>query len=198
MFLVIEGDNGAGKDTIASKFENDGFEIVTYYKKIKAMELLAKKECGKIKVLKFMAYNKAEGDLIKDIRNQSNALLIRYFVSTLAAGYADEIFTYEETMDLLKSTYSKFEKPDLIVRLKCDYKERIRRIEERNSPEYDDKTLKRDNRYRWITDRIKESIDVKWLDIDTSNKQVNEIYQEIYKGINKSVLIGDADIDIEK
>ena len=37
-FFVIEGDNGTGKDTIASKFIEDGFEIVTYYKKIRNME----------------------------------------------------------------------------------------------------------------------------------------------------------------
>ena len=34
-FYVIEGDNGTGKDTLAAKFQNDGFEILTYDKKIK-------------------------------------------------------------------------------------------------------------------------------------------------------------------
>ena len=28
-FYVIEGDNGTGKDTLAAKFQNDGFEILT-------------------------------------------------------------------------------------------------------------------------------------------------------------------------
>lgn len=32
-FFVIEGDNGTGKDTVASKFIKDGFEIITYDKK---------------------------------------------------------------------------------------------------------------------------------------------------------------------
>ena len=74
-FFVIEGDNGTGKDTVASKFIEDGFEIVTYDKKIRTMEKLAKKEIGKNRVLKFMAYNKAESDLIKEKRNYKNVLI---------------------------------------------------------------------------------------------------------------------------
>lgn len=197
-FFVIEGDNGTGKDTVASKFIEDGFEIITYDKKIRAMENLAKKEVGKNRVLKFMAYNKAEGDLIKEKRNHKNVLLIRYFVSTLAAGYADGIFTYKDTIDILKKTYPKFEKPDAIIRLKCDYQERVNRIENRNSKDDDDKTYRRNVRYRWITDKIKENIDLNWIDIDTSNKSIAQIYTEINNSINNIIARNDINIDIEK
>ena len=197
-FFVIEGDNGTGKDTVASKFIKDGFEIITYDKKIRTMEKIAKKEVGKNRVLKFMAYNKAESDLIKEKRNYKNVLLIRYFVSTLAAGYADGIFTYKDTIDILKNTYPKFEKPDAIIRLKCDYQERVNRIGNRNSKEYDDKTYRRNVRYRWITDKIKENIDVNWIDIDTSNKSIAQIYTEINNGINDIITKNNTNIDIEK
>ena len=42
-FYVIEGDNGTGKDTLAAKFQNDGFEILTYEKN-KANGANSKKE----------------------------------------------------------------------------------------------------------------------------------------------------------
>ena len=53
-FYVIEGDNGTEKDTLAAKFQNDGFEILTYDKKIKQMEQIAKKKVGEDKVLNFL------------------------------------------------------------------------------------------------------------------------------------------------
>lgn len=52
-FYVIEGDNGTGKDTLAAKFQNDGFEILTYDKKIKQMEQIAKRKLEKIRFLTF-------------------------------------------------------------------------------------------------------------------------------------------------
>ena len=81
-FYVIEGDNGTGKDTLAAKFQNDGFEILTYDKKIKQMEQIAKKKVGEDRVLNFLAYNKACGDLAKERKNENNVLLIRYFISS--------------------------------------------------------------------------------------------------------------------
>ena len=175
-FFVIEGDNGTGKDSLAQKFQAEGFKIITYDSRIKKFEEIAKSMNGKNKVLHFMAYNKACGDLAKEERQTNNVMLIRYFISSLAAAYSDGVFSYEETMKLLDKTYSKFEKPDVIIRLKCNNKERIRRIEERNSINFDDKTISRENRYSWITDRIKEKIDINWIEIDTSNKCVEEVY----------------------
>lgn len=69
-FLVIEGDNGTGKDSLAQKFQIDGFEIITYDENIKKMEKIARTFNGKDKVLHFMAYNKACGDLEKKIRKR--------------------------------------------------------------------------------------------------------------------------------
>ena len=128
-FFVIEGDNGTGKDSLAQKFQAEGFKIITYDSRIKKFEEIAKSMNGKNKVLHFMAYNKACGELAKEERQTNNVILIRYFISSLAAAYSDGVFSYEETMKLLDKTYSKFEKPDVIIRLKCDNKERIRRID---------------------------------------------------------------------
>ena len=128
-FYVIEGDNGTGKDTLAAKFQNDGFEILTYDKKIKQMEQIAKKKVGEDKVLNFLAYNKACGDLAKERKNENNVLLIRYFISSLAAAYADDIFSYQKIVDILDNVYDKFEKPNILIRLKCN---KMKELEELN------------------------------------------------------------------
>jgi 2-haloacid dehalogenase len=109
-FLVIEGDNGTGKDTLAKKFLDDGFNIITYDKEMKDLEALAKKKDGVDKVKAFIAYNKVEGEKAKELRVNNNVLLIRYFVSSLAAGYADCVYSYEDTMNILKEQCSKFYK----------------------------------------------------------------------------------------
>ena len=42
-FILIEGDNGTGKDTLALKLENKGLKVVTYDLRIKQVEKKAKK-----------------------------------------------------------------------------------------------------------------------------------------------------------
>jgi thymidylate kinase len=74
----------------------------------------------------------------------------------------------------------KFEQPDAIIRLNCDFNERVKRIENRENSDFDDKTQIRNDRYRWITERIKENlVDVKWIDVNTTNKGIEDIYKEI-------------------
>lgn len=46
----------------------------------------------------------------------------------------------EYTKEIIVS-YDKFEKTNILIRLKCNQDERVRRIEQRNSSDLDDKTL---------------------------------------------------------
>ena len=64
--------------------------------------------------------------------------MIRYFISSLAAAYADDIFSYQKIVDILDNVYDKFEKRNILIRLKCNQDERVRRIEQRNSSDFDD------------------------------------------------------------
>ena len=141
-FIVIEGDNGTGKDTLAQALEKYGFNIITYDSEIKKFSEIAKQAKGKNRVKKFLGYGKACSDLVKQNKEKGkNSLLIRYWISTLAAAYADDIYSYDEVITIVKTISPKLEKPDKIIRLECDFDERIRRIEKRNSPDFDDKTL---------------------------------------------------------
>ena len=75
----------------------------------------------------------------------------------------------------------KLEKPDKIIRLECDFDERIRRIEKRNSPDFDDKTLSRAKKYEWISKRIQSELNINWISIDTTNKTKVQVCDEAVK-----------------
>ena len=181
-FIVIEGDNGTGKDTLAQALEKYGFNIITYDSKIKKFSQIAKKSKGKARVKKFLGYGKACSDLVKQNREKGkNSLLIRYWISTLAAAYADDIYSYDEVITIVKMISPKLEKPDKIIRLECDFDERIRRIEKRNSPDFDDKTLSRAKKYEWISKEIQSELNINWISIDTTNKTKAQVCDEAVK-----------------
>lgn len=93
-FILIEGDNGAGKDSLAKRIEKKGFKIVTYFDEVKAAELKARNKTGEERVLSFMQYNKLCGEHVDSLKKP--CILIRYWVSTLAAAYADSIIDLGE------------------------------------------------------------------------------------------------------
>lgn len=182
-FFVIEGDNGTGKDSLAQKFQTIGFKIITYDNDIREIEKNARLYDGKARVQKFIEYNKACGDKAEDEKRTNNVILVRYLVSSLAAGYADNIFSANETIDLFNKIYDQFPKPDIIIELKCKSEERIKRIEKRNSKIFDDKSLDREKKYRWIIDKIKSNINEKWIEIDTTNLNIEEVFNSTLKKI---------------
>ena len=91
----------------------------------------------------------------------------------------------EYTKEIIVS-YDKFKKPNILIRLKCNQDERVRRIEQRNSSDFDDKTLTRAIKYNWVSDQIISKIGLNHIDINTSNKTIDEIYSEVNKYINQA------------
>ena len=112
--------------------------------------------------------------------------MVSIFKPPLAAAYADDIFSYQKIVDILDNVYDKFEKPNILIRLKCNQDERVRRIEQRNSSDFDDKTLTRAIKYNWVSDQIISKIGLNHIDINTSNKTIDEIYSEVNKYINQA------------
>lgn len=113
-FIVIEGDNGTGKDTLALKIQDKlGYRVITNESKIKEFNKEAKSYKGKERVKKFLEYGKFCSNIVE--KSNENVILVRYWLSTLAAAYADNIYTYEQTCKLENNICSKFYKPDLII-----------------------------------------------------------------------------------
>ena len=184
MFLVIEGDNGTGKDTLAQGLEKYGFKILTYDKRVKEFEKVARQGAGEEKIKRFLAYGKACSDYVSESKKKNeNVILIRYWISTLAAAYADGVYDYEKINDIIDTIYPKFEKPDVLLRLNCNFNERVQRIQNRKSSNFDDITKKRAEKYEWISGKIKTKTDFKWNEIDTSNKSIEKVYQEALEAI---------------
>ena len=179
-FILIEGDNGTGKDTLALKLENKGLKVVTYDSRIKQFEKKAKKLFSKDKVKAFIEYNYTCSDFISNLKTQGivqDFVLVRYWISTLAAAYADNIFNEDKVIELGK----KMAKPDLVIRLNCNYHKRIQRIEKRNSDEYDDKTIDRANKYKKISKKLRQISDYKWEEIDTTTLNEIQVYEKVIK-----------------
>lgn len=110
---------------------------------------------------------------------------MRYWISTLAAAYADKVFSYEDVCRIQDEICSGFYKPDGIICLSCDFEKRIDRIEKRKSDDFDDITLERNHRYRWFLNKIQSRIDIDWVNIDTSDKDADQVFDEVCKYLDE-------------
>ncbi len=182
-FIVIEGDNGTGKDTLAQNIKkNLGYKIITDEPKIKKMNKKAKKFEGKKRIKEFLKYGKKCSK--KVYKSKENVILVRYWISTLAAAYADRIYTYKQVCEEIDKTCSKFCKPDMIFCLWCNFGDRIERIKMRQAADFDDITKQRALDYIWILKELQQRVETNWVDIDTTNKSKEEVYKEVYKYIS--------------
>ena len=179
-FIVIEGDNGTGKDTLALNIqEKFGYQVITNEDYMKALIRQAKQHKGKDKIKYFLQYEEISSNIIKN--KNSNIVMVRYWISTLAAAYADNICSYEEICKLENDICSKFYKPDIIICLWCDFETRIKRIERRASKDFDDITRERNKRYKWVLNQYEIKTKSKWINIDTTNKNEEEVLEEFSK-----------------
>lgn len=179
-FIIIEGDNGTGKDTLAQKIEqNHGYKILTYEPEIKKIEKYAKQAEGEEKVKRFLEYGKASSDLA--LKEKNDVLLVRYWISTLAAAYADKIYDYDKVIEIMNSVCSNYCKPDVVFCLWCDFDSRVDRIQKRNSPDFDDTTLNRSLRYKWILEKLEKESNLNWVNINTTGKSIDGVYEEVSK-----------------
>lgn len=178
MFLVLEGDNGTGKDTIAGEMKKLGFTIVSYNSKIKQLENQAKLLNGDKRINAFYNYNLACGNMAKNCNNPS--IIIRYWISTLAAAYSDADDLIDEAFikNNILINKNKFPVPDLIICLKCDYTERINRIKHRKSSDSDDISEIRSKRYEYALKVIEKNINTEWHNIN-SDTSVEDIVKQI-------------------
>ncbi|MDR1250460.1 MAG: hypothetical protein LBK63_14320 [Treponema sp.] len=175
--VLIEGDNGTGKTTISQKFSENGFYVVTDESAIKELEKQAKNFTvgSKERIDAFIAYNIYCGNEALKYRN---SLIVRYWISTISAAYADGLFSLKEAIQKTKILSQVLPQPDFIFRLKCDYDVRVKRIATRNLKTYDTSdniTFERDKKYQEILSKIEKYLK-NWHNINTVDKNPEQIF----------------------
>jgi len=186
--VVIEGDNASGKTTLAECFQRSGYTIPTLEPDILKLEKAAKSEIGVRRVNAFLAYNSICGNIS---RKRENSLIIRYWVSTIAASYADNIFSLKQAMDKAVDLNNKLPSPDFVFCLKCQYDIRVKRIENRKKETgdtSDNTSQERDKKYQQILGEL-EVLVKNWHNIDTVANEPNLIFSIM----NKIILNGNKD-----
>ena len=172
-FVVIEGDNGTGKDTLAKQMEPLGYNIITYTSDAKNAEMKPRTLCGEDKLQSFLEYNKMCGLIAES--SDTPSLLIRYWISTLAAAHADQLWMWEKVNTKISSCIAHFPTPSLVIQLKCDFSVRNDRVTTRG-PSDDNMCLERDIRYSWALDEIRKHF-ASWEVIDTTSLSQLEVFQ---------------------
>lgn len=187
MYIIIEGDNGSGKDTLAQSL-TDLFDIVTYRSEVQQKMDFARNFKGRESALNFLGYNELCVRFVEDNAQKGiSSLLIRSWPSTVAAAYADQKLAEVECDLLVDYCITTFTLPDLLVYLKCDHNERVRRIIERNSPNFDDKTVERAERYAYYSKKVFGKLGNRVHVVVTSGKTRQEVQAEVRNLINRQV-----------
>jgi thymidylate kinase len=180
MFIVIEGDNGTGKDSVGGMFVKDGFYSPTYENDAIALSSAARKlerpEC----TLAFLEYCAFCGRLAQ---NHEKSIVIRYWLSTLSAAYADCVFNIDITLAKARELYSSLPVPNYVFFLECNFDERIRRINARQIDSDDDRTVERAQKYAHVSRELSK-IFQNWYIIDTTNTSPESEYAYMRQIIN--------------
>ena len=187
MYLLIEGDNGTGKDTLAQGLQNQ-FDIVTYRSEIQQKMDYARTFKGRENALKFMECNALSSRFVEENeKNGIDSIVIRYWPSTIAAAFADRKLSETDCDLLMKMSTSSNAMPDLLVYLECDHGERVNRIIARNSPNFDDKTEERAARYAYYSKKVLDQLGDRVHKVKTSGKTREEVQADVRSLINQQV-----------
>jgi thymidylate kinase len=184
-FIVIEGDNGTGKDTVGKLFQEQGFFIPTYTQEAKLAEEKARSGTRQEQTQGFLAYAELCGNIAQAY---DKSLIVRYWMSTIAAAYADAVFTFDEAMSKAKDMYQILPVPTYVFYLTCDFKNRIERIDQRNITSSDDRTIERGEKYKQISDEISTLFSC-WYTIDNTGKSPEEEVREMFDIIKNKEMI---------
>ncbi|MCH7724883.1 MAG: hypothetical protein IH991_00165 [Planctomycetes bacterium] len=117
IWFVIEGDNGAGKDTLADRLLPDGWFLASRSPHVVTAKEQASHLTGVDRVDAFLLYNQMCAKLAT--KHPSRSVLVRYWPSTLAAGFADSIFEWAEFETRVEQCVRELPTPELILFLQC-------------------------------------------------------------------------------
>jgi hypothetical protein len=176
-WLVIEGDNGTGKDTLRRFFEDEGWFYVNGVPDALNQLRNARKIVGRDRLPAYLRY--CQICAIAAAKSTNRRVIVRYWPSTLAGGYADELIGDAELSQMIEECRRDFPKPDAVIELRCDFDVRVHRIRQRLSDpsgHSDSLDPERGRRHRIALERIASCWNVPWLVIDTTYSSPENVF----------------------
>ncbi len=179
-WFVIEGDNGAGKDSLADRLINDKWCSASRHCQALDQKKLANGLTGIDRINAFLSYNQMCGKLASG--HKCRCFLVRYWPSTLAGGFADCIINWKEFITRVDQCITQFPATALILYLQCGLDIRRNRVRQRGlvSGSVDDVSKQRDVRYqeaiRWLAQFPRLG---NWKTLDTSKLTIEEVHQAV-------------------
>ena len=179
IWLVIEGDNGSGKDTLANQLGICGFEVINSFPLARSREQRARIRSDAARVTAFLEYNRTCAELAGSI---ARAVQIRYWPSTLAAAYADEIMTWEQIQAAAARQSASALQPNMFLYLECSHEVRAKRITDRGAQlgKIDSLSLRRAARHKSAMTYFSMQLD-KWFNLDSTHLTPKEVLTEAIK-----------------
>jgi thymidylate kinase len=176
-WLLIEGDNGTGKDTLRTLFERDGWRHSNDSSQA-ASELDAARRCvGRDRIPAYLRYCRACATGTHEPASRS--VTVRYWPSTLAGGFADGLLDERELDDLLKQCVRDLPAPDAVIELRCNLGTRTERIQQR-IPDYagsiDSIDPDRARLHRLALTRIASQWNRPWLVLETTTMNQHQVF----------------------
>jgi hypothetical protein len=179
-WFVIEGDNGVGKDTLADRLVIDGWFLASQTSQALCYKDEASHLGGLNRVIAFLSYNRFCAKLASGY--QSRSFLVRYWPSTLIAGFADAIFDWDEFENRVRDCVTQLPIPRMILFLTCRLDARRDRVRERGlvPGSVDNISEDRDARYlkavTWLTTHMGEGY---WHTPDTTELNSEQVYVSV-------------------
>jgi hypothetical protein len=177
-WLLIEGDNGSGKDTLRAFFEREGWLHVNDSAAALAELEQARKHAGRDRLRAYLRYCQACAATAAD--SATKRVSVRYWPSTLAGGYADELVDAAELDRMLGECMRSFPDPDGVIELRCDLDQRVQRILRRvpeESGHADSLDPERGRRHRFALERIASHWNRPWLVLDTTSLTPGQVFE---------------------
>ena len=175
-WVVLEGDNGVGKDTLAARLEGDGWRVLN--RTPQAMEALtaARNAPASQRTSAYMQLNRCCALLAS--LSDDPCLLVRYWPSTLNAAFVTGLIDEPGMRQVAGLLAHACSMPDLVLRLDATQEERARRIHHRGpvGGKLDDVSLEKDTACRFCLALVSEFFP-DWEDLDTTGRSPAKVHR---------------------